>query len=131
MTQIYLDVFPDIAGSFTYYDDDGETYAYEKGIYYQQHLSVNVSGSADHPTIRFTASAPAGLFKPALRSYLIALHHMNATSVLMNGVSDRQSPDLPALERSSTAGWSVGRDRFGSVTYLKIPAQTETTVAAR
>ncbi len=47
-TSLVLDVFPSAAraAGFLVYDDDGHTYAYEKGEYFRQEVSAKQSGSS-------------------------------------------------------------------------------------
>ena len=41
VTRVFVDVFPAATEtSFNYYDDDGITYAYEKGAFFEQRLST-------------------------------------------------------------------------------------------
>ncbi|MDE2055520.1 MAG: glycoside hydrolase family 31 protein, partial [Xanthomonadaceae bacterium] len=82
VTTVTVQVFPsDHPTHFDYYDDDGESYAYEKGVYFLQTMSTRKQGSA----MEFTLAAPQGTYKPALRWYLLAVHGGAARSVLANG----------------------------------------------
>jgi alpha-glucosidase len=107
VTTVYLDVFPakDLA-SFDYYDDDGETYDYEKGVYYEQHISAvsDVSG------VRVELGTPRGTYRPALQRYQVRLHGISARSVTVDG--------------SPSRAWSTGKDRFGPVTTITVDART-------
>ncbi|QNK02981.1 TIM-barrel domain-containing protein [Dyella telluris] len=119
VTSLDVQVFPSAAlTSFDVYDDDGETYAYEKGAYALQGLSVR----RDAGKVSFRAAAPTGSFKPALRNYVLAIHGDPATSVSRDGKAMAQAPSPEALRASDGEGWVQGRDRFGEVTYVKIDA---------
>jgi alpha-glucosidase len=129
VTRIYVDVFPSKSETtFTYYDDDGNTYAYEKGVYYRQQLSTRDEGNA----VRFTAAAPAGSFQPALREYEVKLHSVTARAVTVDGVPSQRYADLPQLQRQPGEGWAVGTDLYGDFTCVKVAAgKAKHVVASR
>lgn len=126
-SRIYVDVFP--AGgetTFTYYDDDGATYDCEKGVFYEQSLSTSDSGTV----VRFNLTAPSGTYKPALHEYEVRLHGMKASAVTIdNGKSDRYA-NLHELETQGGEGWTVGTDRYGDVTYVKVMAGSAKEIVA-
>ena len=116
---VMVQVFPsDHPTHFDYYDDDGETYAYEKGVYFLQPMTTRKEKAA----INFTLDAPKGTYKPATRWYLLAVHGGAARSVLANGKPVPSTPTLDALEASSGEGWASGQDRYGTVTWVKLAA---------
>lgn len=119
VTTMTVQVFPaDHATHFDYYDDDGETYAYEKGVYFLQPMTTRRQGAE----MDFTLAAPQGTYKPALRWYLLAVHGGAARAVRVNGKSIQAVPSLDALEASTGAGWAGGHDRYGAVTWVKLAA---------
>ena len=119
VTTVMVQVFPaDHATHFDYYDDDGETYAYEKGVYFLQPMTTRRQGAE----MDFTLAAPQGTYKPALRWYLLAVHGGAARAVRVNGKSIQAEPSLDALEASAGAGWAGGHDRYGVVTWVKLAA---------
>jgi len=119
VTTVMVQVFPsDHATHFDYYDDDGETYAYEKGVYFLQAMTTRKGEGA----IDFTLAAPTGAYKSALRWYLLAVHGGAARSVLVNGKPLDSAATLDALEASGGTGWARGHDRYGAVTWVKVPA---------
>ncbi|HWG65844.1 MAG TPA: DUF5110 domain-containing protein, partial [Rhodanobacteraceae bacterium] len=103
---------------FDYYDDDGETYAYEKGVYFLQPMTTRKGNGA----IDFTLAAPQGTYKPATRWYLLAVHGDAARSVLANGKAVPLAASLDALKASTGEGWASGHDRYGAVTWMKLAA---------
>ncbi|HLI17862.1 MAG TPA: TIM-barrel domain-containing protein [Rhodanobacteraceae bacterium] len=116
---ITVHVFPSAdATHFDYYDDDGETYAYEHGVYFLQTMSVHKNKDA----VDFALAAPQGSYKPALRWYLLAIHGSPARSVRVNGRALASAGSLDTLKRSSNGGWMDGKDRYGAVTWVKVPA---------
>lgn len=128
VTEVTLDVFPDrVPGRFTYYDDDGTTYAYERGVYYSQ--SIRASDNGTSTGLQF--GAPDGSFNPALRFYIVRVHVRNAGAVLQDGKSLPKMPAESQLKKSSESGWTTARDRFGPVTIIRIPAQHAADVTLR
>jgi alpha-glucosidase (family GH31 glycosyl hydrolase) len=127
--RIYLDVFPaSTTTSFTYYDDDGMTYAYEKGAFYRQRLTTRDDGTAVH----FDAAAPAGTYVPALQEYEVRLHRITARTVTIGDTAVSHYANVAELENASGSGWATGTDRYGAVTVVTIPAGTaENILAAR
>jgi len=119
VTTMTVQVFPsDQATHFDYYDDGGETYAYEKGVYFLQAMTTRKGESA----IDFTLAAPQGTYKHGVRWYLLAIHGGGARSVLANGRAVPSAASLDALEASADAGWASGHDRYGAVTWVKVDA---------
>jgi Alpha-glucosidases, family 31 of glycosyl hydrolases len=95
--EVMLDVFADTKPArFAYYDDDGETYAYEHGAFYRQ----TVTAVVDRGIVRIAITAPEGSFRPALRWYVVRVHGISAAK----------------------PGWKTGRDRFGAFTEIRVAA---------
>jgi alpha-glucosidase len=111
--EVDLDIFPsDKQASFAYYEDDGATYGYEKGAFFRQQVdAVKSDGSA---TVKL--AAPSGTFNPAIKTYLLRIHGVSASSVKAVGVA------WTASQTGAPHSWSAGTDRFGPVTTLKIDA---------
>ncbi len=116
---VMVQVFPSkLATHFNYYDDDGETYAYEQGAYFLQRMSVRRNGAQ----VEFALAAPQGSFRPPLRDYLVAIHGGTAKRVRVNGRPIRRAASLDALKGSDVEGWTNGQDRYGAVTWLRLRA---------
>lgn len=108
--QVTLDVFPaDRLAQFTFYDDDGVSYAYEHGAYFKQTITTQRKRS----TIRLAFSTPEGSFHSALKTYLVVVHGVAAKRAVLEG---------SASGRNGALEWSAGRDRFGSYTQLRVPS---------
>ena len=128
VTEVKLDVFPArTAGSFTYYDDDGTTYAYERGAYYRQPIHVLNVGTLTN--LQF--ESPTGSFEPALRSYIVRVHGRNALAVLMTGKPLPKKLTEAQLMKTDESGWANGHDRFGLVAIIRVPAQRAANVVLR
>ncbi|MDR3754252.1 MAG: glycoside hydrolase family 31 protein [Terracidiphilus sp.] len=124
--EVTLDVFagPQPA-SFVYYDDDGNTYAYEKDAFYRQ--PITAAGTAGG--VQMQIEAPQGSYRPPLRTYVVRIHGIRASAVTVNGSS------LPAVEQlaegGASAAFAAGNDRFGSVTTLRIPSGQASNITLR
>ena len=121
-TQIVLDVFPSSESAhFDYYDDDGTSWAYERGVYYRQPISISKKANI----VTFIIEAPQGSFVPALKTYLVRIHGGGVTTVVLNG---RRLPRSTQLNLSDAPSWAMSRDRFGPETILTLPARRPSTV---
>ena len=119
VTTARVEIFPDSARTdFDYYDDDGKSYAYEHGAYFLQRLSVQAASGA----VDLTAGASSGAYRPALTHYVFAVHRMVATLVTRNDAPLPRVSDLAALHQCAGACWTIGGDRYGGVTYIRLPA---------
>jgi alpha-glucosidase (family GH31 glycosyl hydrolase) len=115
VAEITLDVFPGPQVShFVYYDDDGVTYSYEHGAYYRQ----SISASSGDRSVHLTFEEPTGTFLPALQSYVVRIHGVAAKGVLLN--QKLLGPVCTSISRDRD--WTVGQDRFGPLTSLRIQA---------
>jgi alpha-glucosidase len=124
---VSLDVFPTKEQtSFNYYDDDGISYAYEKGEFYQQQLTT----SDDGKSVRFDSAAPSGSYKPALRVYELILHGISAKSTSIDGKEPKRYDSRRQLEDSAGEGWTTGTDQYGAVTYINLGATNAKHVVA-
>ncbi|HEY6970091.1 MAG TPA: DUF5110 domain-containing protein, partial [Candidatus Angelobacter sp.] len=127
VTRIYIDVFPAAKETtFTYYDDDGMTYSYEKGAIYEQQFSASDDGTS----VRFESTAPTGTFKPALREYEVRLHGIRARKLTIDSGYTTRSADGQQLQSQNAEGWTLGTDRYGDVTIVKILANTAKHIVA-
>jgi len=124
---VAVDVFPDTRpSSFTYYDDDGATYAYERGVYFKQELQAcaKANGTA------IMLGSRTGEYAPALQSYTFKIHGPASGALTIDGKPVRQLGSAQELEKSESEGWAQGRDIYGDVTYVKIPAGMAHTIWA-
>jgi alpha-glucosidase len=125
---VTVDVFPDASEtSFTYYDDDGATYGYEKGQYFKQRLSTQAKDGQSS----FTAASVEGTFVPDVNNYLVKLHGQAGQSVTANETALSEAKNLDALLSQSGEGWSRGKDQYGEVTYVKIKAGLQSNVIVK
>jgi alpha-glucosidase (family GH31 glycosyl hydrolase) len=68
VTELTLDIWPDAyrPATFTVYDDDGQTYRYERGDYFSQTVTANVGA--------ITLGVPEGHYRTAIKTYRVRLH---------------------------------------------------------
>jgi alpha-glucosidase (family GH31 glycosyl hydrolase) len=119
LREVEVEVFPaERRTSFPYYDDDGETYAYEQGGYFLQTLAAQRAGQG--ATVEL--AAPEGGYRPALAWYLLKVHGMAAGAVDAAGQALPESASLDALRTRDGEGWARGSDRFGPVTWVRVAA---------
>jgi alpha-glucosidase (family GH31 glycosyl hydrolase) len=107
--EITLDVWPDDArpAKFRVYDDDGHTYAYEKGEFFSQDVTV----TSDRGKLNLVLDRPVGRFRPAYKKYRVAIHGTNARTFKLRGraIQIQAQPDIvtfevPAGERATVSG---------------------------
>lgn len=143
VTTVTVDVFPASQPThFDYYDDDGETYAYEHGVYYLQRLGAQAFLETPLPTagqtqiqtqigaaapmrirsVIITVGKPHGTYRPALQHYVFAVHGVSARTVHGSGAKLQHVADSSALDQCHQACWTTTRDRFGAVTDVRLPA---------
>jgi alpha-glucosidase len=124
VAKMTLDVFPAITeGAFTFYDDDGETYNYEKEGYLIQEITAQSRNSGTQVMI----DGATGSYSSSLRTYLVRIH-TRARCVALNG-KELAKVDLRVFLSQPGSGWITTSDRFGPVVMLRIPAGTRTSSA--
>ncbi len=125
VTTITVQIFPaHRATHFDYYDDDGDTYAYQYGHYFLQRLSAQATAHA----IRLRTAAPRGTYKPALRRFRFAVQRVRAQALSVDGHAVLPAATPAALSACTTVCWARGHTRFGDVTYIDMPAAKATRV---
>ena len=125
LTTARVEVFPSSTRTdFDYYADDGTTYAYEHGAYFLQRLSAQATSDA----INLATAARSGSWRPPLTHYLFAVERTVAIRVDRDGAPLARVADLAALRRCADGCWTVGGDRYGGVTYIKLPAGVRSRV---
>jgi alpha-glucosidase len=119
-TPLLLDVFPSAArvASFVVYDDDGHTYAYEKGEYFRQEVSARRSGAATEIVV----NAATGTYRAQFPNYLLRVHQASG-SVSSEGAPLKRFTSESAFRSAGEAGWFSGVDKFGPVTELRLPVE--------
>jgi alpha-glucosidase len=125
MPEITLDIFPAARpAEFTYYDDDGTTYAYEQGAYNRQVIRASQAGG----TTRLDFAQPTGSFRPALRSFIVCVHGVAAGSVTRDGRALSKAAAGSRQAQLKVNQWMTAHDRFGSSTIIRVPANTMSSI---
>ena len=117
--EITVDVFPSRSGtaSWTMYDDDGATYNYEKGTYFEQALSAGNHGDS----FSIDLQAPKGTYATGVRSYLIRVHGVKANSLKWEKGVVAKSVSLGTVG-GETPSWILAKDRFGDGVEVRVKA---------
>ncbi len=120
ITTVFVDVFPDtVQTSFCYYDDHGDNYDYENGVYFKQVITAQDNGANG---IKVNIGGKSGSYKPSLQYYIVMIHGRAGANVTINGSNAASYADLNALKAAAGEGWAKGRDIYGDVTYVKVAA---------
>jgi alpha-glucosidase (family GH31 glycosyl hydrolase) len=123
VSKVNVDIFPSSQKtSFRYYDDDGESYQYEGNNILQQTISVQ-SGKQD---VSLYIEPKTGTYSNGVQYYYLAVHGKPASSVVENGTALQNCSDYNALLAANGSAWSVGKDIYGDVTYIKTCAGSKT-----
>jgi hypothetical protein len=78
--------------------------------------------------VTFQTAKPEGSFQPALRTWLLKVHGHAAQALQVDGKPPAAQADIDTLQRNDAAGWASGKDRYGPVTWVRVPAGKTTTV---
>jgi alpha-glucosidase (family GH31 glycosyl hydrolase) len=121
-TPLLLDVFPSAAraAKFVVYDDDGHTYAYEKGEYFRQEVTAKGAGASTELAV----SAATGAYRAHFPNYVLRVHQA-AGSVTNQGSAMKRFASESAFQSANDAGWFSGTDRFGPVTEIRLATDGE------
>ena len=92
-----LDVYPDGSSARQYYDDDGISFAYQKGVYFLEKISVEETAGG----VNVAISAPEGSFRPPKRSLVVRVHLQNISP---HGVDVAGAAASSAGHRQGIAG---------------------------
>lgn len=121
IAEIALDIFPSASqASFTLYDDDGVTYAYERGDYLRQLITSTKTG--ERTTVMLDPST--GSYRSSLRTYLLRIH-ASAKHISIDGKRIPQT-NLLGSASQSVLSWQLDSDRFGPVVLLRVAAADRT-----
>lgn len=119
VTNLYVDMFPDTKKtSFNYYDDDGSTYKYEKGLYFKQTISVQDKTNS----VEVNLNSKTGSYAPDTKYYILKIHNRAASDVKINSKALEVKNSYNELLNSDGEGIAKGKDVYGDVTYVKVKA---------
>ena len=103
---------------FDYYDDNGETYAYEHGQYFLQRIGTQ----AREKSVELQLGKVKGTYKPALRRYMLVVHRVQAVAVSVNGHALVPAASVAALSGCTDVCWTRGHNHAGPLTFVDVPA---------
>ena len=111
-----FDVYPDGTSSREYYEDDGISFDYQRGVYLRQHLTATQAASRSTLAI----SAREGSYTPAARALLFKFHAQRdlPRQVTVGGREVAFQPAAEALQ-SAREGWAY--DENGQIVWVKVP----------
>ncbi len=119
VTALTVEVFPAKHPThFDYYDDNGDTYAYEHGQYFLQRLGTRARGR----TVHLTVGTARGTYKPALRRYLFVVHRVHARTVTVDGHTLNPAANVAALSGCTAVCWARGSNPVAALTFIDLPA---------
>ncbi|HEV2133516.1 MAG TPA: TIM-barrel domain-containing protein [Terracidiphilus sp.] len=117
ISEITLDIFPgDSSASFVVYNDDGETYSYEKGAYFRQKIRARKTDGATQVKV----DGETGSYISPLHTYLLRIH-TTASKVNLDGKVMTMQTGTGELAAGG-AHWMRKVDRFGPMVELRIAA---------
>jgi alpha-glucosidase len=117
-----LDVYPDGVSSRSYYEDDGISFNYERGVYLLRQLTARETARG----VRVEISAPQGTYAPAKRSLVVRVHAQQTEPATIAAGAETL-PRLASADALANAaqGWSYDSD--ARVVWVKIPDQEAAT----
>ncbi|MEU7556141.1 TIM-barrel domain-containing protein [Streptomyces sp. NPDC044571] len=120
VSTLTYDIHPRGASSFSLYEDDGLTRAYQSGAYARQQVDVTAP-AAGSGTVTVSVGAPTGSYtgKAASRGYEFTLHVASAPSaVTLDGGGLTRQTSKAAYEAAAT-GWFFDAADRGGVLWVK------------
>ena len=113
-----FDVYPDGTSSRPYYEDDGISFDYQRGVFLRQRLTVAQEAHVTSVEI----SAREGSFTPPKRSLVIKVHGQKAQprQVTATGGELARQASMKALQ-GAAEGWAYDDD--AGVVWIRIPDQ--------
>jgi alpha-glucosidase len=113
-----FEVYPDGSSSREYYEDDGLSFDYQRGV----SLNERVSATETANEVRLTVSAPTGSYKPPARSLVFKVHAQRDSphAVEIDGKPATALHSASDIEKA-TEGWSF--DGTDNVVWIKTPDQ--------
>lgn len=130
------DIYPHGESSYTLYEDDGLTRAYQKGEFATQKVSVKAPLMTEAGDIFVTLHPPKGTFKGQLkeRNYIFTIHcEAPPKALYCNGKKLRRIPTLQALvEHTKEDVWSYDpSDRRGVLTVCLAKRSVDTDLTLK
>ncbi len=111
-----FDVYPEGSSSREYYEDDGISFAYQKGVYLRQRISTE--SAADRVSVEI--SDREGSFHPLKRSIVVKVHLQASEPrvVTVGGIEAPHDASVKAFQESAK-GWM--HDVDSKTSWVKLP----------
>jgi oligosaccharide 4-alpha-D-glucosyltransferase len=125
-----LGIYPDpgVQSTFTLYEDDGESLAYQSGAFSETAFSESMTQSGGSGSMEVSIGASVGSYdgKPARRTYICEIHKVThePVRILFHGTSIVKKINLDSLGSSSSGFFYDG---VSGVLYVKIDASTDSS----
>lgn len=114
---ITLDIFPSSNGSsFSYYEDDGNTYGYEKGIFFRQIITCRKIRDS---SVSLTLGQKEGTYAASVNKYVVKIHGFRGSAVSINNKHMKIAGGVSAVQVGSAYN---SKDRYGEVTVVCVAA---------
>jgi len=111
-----LDIYPENSSSRQYYDDDGISFGYQKGAYYLQKITSEMTDAG----VNIGLAAPEGSFRPPKRSLVLRVHlQANPPSTVSLGTSNLSQQTSNSKFKESESGWMYDSD--SRTVWVKFP----------
>jgi len=113
---LILDIYPSGTSTFTYYEDDGISFDYQRGVFLRQKLTAAEESGA----LSLEVSARDGSYEPPARSLVFKIHaqHAQPRQLLVQGKDLAQKRTLKELD-NATEGWAY--DDAANISWIKTP----------
>ena len=123
--KIFIDVYPHTKKTVgEFYDDDGESFGYQKGQFHRQKISLIRRGT----TTRVEIGENSGAYRSSIKHFIMRVHGQAATRVQVNGAVAPHVVRGAALSDIAT-GWYTDKDVGGDVTLIKVPSEQRVEIA--
>lgn len=111
-----FEIYPDGDSKTNYYEDDGSTLNYQRGVYLLEHVRVSQPLSG----VMVQISPRQGSYSPPARPLILKIHaqHLPPRSVLMNGQQLNAATSLDKLKARSQ-GWFYNEGM--NIVWIKTP----------
>ncbi len=113
-------------GSFTLYEDDGRTLAYQSGAFAQTAFSASLTGSGSDRRLDFTCTARLGAYDsmPPARTYIIGFHAVSGRpgGVTLNDVPLPSRPSYDSLQAGGSGFWY---DPAAFMLHVQVPGRVD------
>lgn len=128
LTELWLDLYPAPGApptSFSLYLDDGQTLAYQKGVYYEQTLTL----TTDAQGAVLELGSPSGSYVPSHKTLRLRFHGVTSkpTQVLVGTQAHKELSDPSQLETSD--GWAYQSSL--RLLHVRLPVQAPVKVSCQ